>query len=187
MKNETYISIDIETSGPIPGKYSLLSLGGCVVGSPDLTFYREFKPISDNFIPKALEVSGFQMDKLRQSGIEPKQGMQEFKSWIEEFCRDTKPVFVGFNAAFDWSFVNYYFHIFLGDNPFGFSALDIKAYFMGLTGCSWDDTRSSRISQILEIDTNINHNALQDALAQGRLFRKLQVQTRKNAAAPGKF
>ena len=40
-------------------------------------------------------------------------------------------VFVGFNAPFDWSFVNYYFHRFLGHNPFGFTAVDIKAYYMG--------------------------------------------------------
>jgi len=26
--------------------------------------------------------------------------------------------------------VNYYFHKYVGDNPFGFAALDIKAYYM---------------------------------------------------------
>jgi len=175
MKPETLVSVDIETSGPIPGEYSMLSLGACIVGARDVTFYREFRPSSDKFIPEALAVSGLKLSKLSQSGVDPRQGMQEFKDWIETNCRGTKPVFVAFNAPFDWSFVNYYFHFYLGANPFGFSALDIKAYFMGLTGCTWDDTRSSRISEILKVETEIKHNALEDALAQARLFEKMRV------------
>jgi DNA polymerase III epsilon subunit-like protein len=175
MKSETLVSVDIETSGPIPGEYSMLSLGACIVGAVDSSFYREFRPNSDKFIPEALAVSGLQLSKLSQSGADPKQGMQEFKAWIETNCRDTKPVFVAFNAPFDWSFVNYYFHFYLGANPFGFSGLDIKAYFMGLTGCAWDDTRSSRISEILKVKTEIKHNALEDALAQAQLFEKIRI------------
>jgi DNA polymerase III epsilon subunit-like protein len=183
MQLETFISVDIETSGPIPGEYSILSLGACVVGRPDVTFYREFKPTSEKFVPEALAVSGLQMSELRLSGIDPKQGMIEFKHWVETQAKGAKPVFVAFNAPFDWSFVNYYFHIFLGTNPFGFAALDIKAYFMGLTGCTWEDTRSSRISQILKMETDIKHNALQDALAQATLFEKMQFLAGKKERA----
>lgn len=82
-----------------------------------------------------------------------------------------KVVFVGFNAPFDWSFVNYYFHRFLGRNPFGFAALDIKAYYMGVTGCTWSDTRSSRIAAALRPRTHSDHTALHDALHQAELFR----------------
>src|SRR5438552_192307 len=35
---EVYISVDIEASGPIPGEYSLLSLGACVVCKMSETF-----------------------------------------------------------------------------------------------------------------------------------------------------
>jgi len=101
--------------------------------------------------------------------------MDEFRHWVASESKDTKPVFVAFNAPFDWFFVNYYFHTFLGNNPFGFSALDMKAFFMGLMGSSWDDTRSSRISQILSIETEIKHNALGDALAQAKLFEKMHA------------
>jgi ribonuclease T len=34
-KKECLISVDVETSGPIPGDYSMLSLGACVVGGKD--------------------------------------------------------------------------------------------------------------------------------------------------------
>ena len=72
---------------------------------------------------------------------------------------------------FDWSFVNYYFHRFLGRNPFGFAALDIKAYYMGATGCDWGDTRSSRMAAMLKPRRTSGHQALQDALYQAELFR----------------
>jgi len=32
--DELYVSVDVETSGPVPGIYSLLSVGACVVSSP---------------------------------------------------------------------------------------------------------------------------------------------------------
>lgn len=175
MKPETFVSVDVETSGPIPGEYSMLSLGACIVGALDATFYREFQPSSKKFVPEALAVSGLQLSKLSQSGVHPKQGMQELKDWIEAIAQDAKPVFVGFNAPFDWSFVNYYFHVYMGENPFGFSALDIKAYFMGLTGCAWDETRSSQISKTLKVDTDLKHNALKDAIVQARIFEKMQL------------
>ena len=64
MKPERYFSVDIESSGPIPGKYSMLSLGACVLGNPKQEFYVELKPISKNFIPDALKISGFDLDQL---------------------------------------------------------------------------------------------------------------------------
>ncbi|MER8349344.1 3'-5' exonuclease, partial [Acinetobacter baumannii] len=61
--------------------------------------------------------------------------MSRFRAWIDQIAGDDTPVFVGFNAPFDWSFVNYYFHRYTGENPFGFTALDIKALWMGVSGC----------------------------------------------------
>jgi hypothetical protein len=78
---------------------------------------------------------------------------------------------VGLNAPFDWSFVNYYFLKYLGVNPFGFTALDIKALFMGVTGCSWYDTRSSSISKRVHPTLKGDHDALHDARYQAELFR----------------
>jgi DNA polymerase III epsilon subunit-like protein len=78
---------------------------------------------------------------------------------------------VGFNAPFDWSFVNYYFHRFAGKNPFGFTALDIKALYMGATGCSWRNTRSSIISEHLKPTLSGTHDALSDARYQAEILR----------------
>jgi len=40
--------------------------------------------------------------------------MNKFCDWLKEVRGARKPVFVGFNASFDWSFVNWYFVKFLG-------------------------------------------------------------------------
>jgi DNA polymerase III alpha subunit (gram-positive type) len=98
--------------------------------------------------------------------------MQKFQAWLAKAVGDNGiPIFVGFNAAFDWSFINYYFHRFTGANPFGFSALDIKSLYMGVADCSWADTRPSQIAKRLKPQLHGAHDALRDAKYQAELFR----------------
>jgi DNA polymerase III epsilon subunit-like protein len=169
---EVFVSVDVETAGPIPGEFSLLSIGACAISEPAKTFACELKPINRNFDPKALEVAGLSLDDLARTGFEPSDAMRRFADWLSALeGPNASLVFVGFNAPFDWSFVNYYFHRFVGDNPFGFSALDIKALYMGATGCNWGDTRSSKIAERLKPALKGTHNALHDALYQAEIFR----------------
>lgn len=171
-RKEVFISVDVETAGPIPGEFSMLSIGACVVGDPQAEFECTLKPINDNADPAALEVTGLSLEELRRTGREPDAAMRSFAEWVGRVAvPDAAPVFVGFNAPFDWSFVNYYFHRFTGANPFGFTALDIKALWMGVAGCSWADTRSSRMAERLGPSTEGDHNALHDARHQAELFR----------------
>lgn len=174
-KSEVFISVDVESSGPIPGDYSMLSLGACVVGSNGEGFYVEFKPLNDNAVPEAMNVTGFDLATLAEKGERPEAAMNKLAAWVKEVAGDAKPVFVGFNAGFDWSFVNWYFMHFLKDNPFGFAALDIKSYYMGLTGCGWDETKSSRIRPEFQPAKAGDHNALNDARSQGEMFKKMRA------------
>ena len=87
----------------------MLSLGACVIGDEALHFYAELQPINSNAIPKALEISGFTLEQLSEKGEAPKIAMNKFRDWLKEVRGTRKPVFVGFNASFDWSFVNWYF------------------------------------------------------------------------------
>jgi ribonuclease T len=171
-KSEFFISVDVETSGPIAGEYSMLSIGACLATDPTVTFSCLLKPIGEGADPAALEVSGLSMEELAKSGIAPTEAMERFANWLKDIAGyDGQVVFVGLNAPFDWSFVNYYFHRFVGGNPFGFTALDIKALYMGRTGCSWADTRSSRMAERLAPSLHGDHNALRDAQYQAELFR----------------
>ena len=171
-RREIFISVDVETAGPIPGEFSLLSIGACAVFDPTKTFACELKPINENVDPKALEVSGLSLEELTRTGLDPADAMQRFNDWLQKVAGvDGTVVFVGFNAPFDWSFVNYYFHRFAGSNPFGFTALDIKALYMGATGCDWNDTRSSEIAARIKPTLRGDHNALHDAQYQAELFR----------------
>ena len=173
---EILISVDVETSGPIPGEYSLLSIGACAVDDPEQRFECQLKPISDRADPKALEISGLSLERLAETGLAPAEAMARFETWAKaQTGNDSELVFVGFNAAFDWSFVNYYFHRFLGRNPFGFAALDIKAYYMGAAGTNWHDTRSSKMRDALQPTLSGDHDALRDALFQAELFRLVRA------------
>jgi DNA polymerase III epsilon subunit-like protein len=176
--SEAYISIDIEAAGPIPGEYSMLSLGACLVEAPETTFYAEFRPVSDRYVPEALNVGGLSLERLREVGCDPAEAMASLRDWVDEVAGERRAVFVGFNASFDWAFVNWYFHVFLGTNPFGIGALDIKAYYMGLSGVTWAETSSSRLPKEFWPSRAQTHNALDDAIAQAEIFRKLLDATR---------
>lgn len=172
---ELFVSVDVEASGPIPGEFSLLSIGAALVARRETTFYIELKPEGTRHDPEALAVTGFDIDELTRSGVEPGAAMRDFAYWLSESCaQGQKPVFVGLNAAFDWSFVNYYFHKYCGTNPFGFAALDIKALYMGVVGCRWDQTKSSQMAKLLQPELSGTHNALDDARYQAELFLRLQ-------------
>ena len=168
---ELYISVDVETAGPIPAEYSMLSLGACLVNDINKTFYVELKPINSNYIAEALDVCGLSMEYLIEFGTDPLTAMQAFNDWIAAL--KGRPVFVGFNTPFDWSFVNYYFIKYLGNNPFGHNALDLKAYYMGLMRCRWSQTVKGKIPARFKSKLPHTHNALQDAQEQAGLFANL--------------
>jgi DNA polymerase III epsilon subunit-like protein len=173
--NEVLISVDVEASGPIPGEYSMLSIGACRVDDWHKTFECELKPINANYDPAAMEATGLKLDDFKKKGLPPVEGMKLFNQWLkEQEATGGKLVFVGFNAPFDWSFVNYYFLQYLQHNPFGFTSLDIKAYYMGVTGCRWSETSSSQIARDVNPTKIGDHNPLHDAIYQAELFTLIQ-------------
>jgi len=173
---ELYISVDVETSGPIPGEYNLLSIGACLINDPSNTFYIELVPLNENFTPEAMETCNLSLAELRHRGTEPRAAMERFAEWVNESAGGARVIFVGFNAPFDWSFVNYYFIRFLGldANPFGHSAIDIKSYYMGAFHTTWTETSMKRLPpEIHSPDKPLAHNALDDAVQQAEIFERL--------------
>lgn len=178
MKNEIYISVDIETAGPYPAQFSMLSIGACLVEDTGTHFYAELQPDHPDFLPEALKISGLKMASLRVTGQPPFDAMTAFANWISRVVpAGMQPVFVALNAPFDWMFINDYFYRYLGYNPFGHSALDIKAFYMGFAGVSWSETSLRHIARFLHKDTNLVHNALQDAQDQAEIFQEILAQS----------
>lgn len=177
--DETYISVDVETAGPTPSQYSLLSIGACLVSNPEINFYIELQPINDRMLPEAYAIHQLSLDNLRKNGIPPAQAMAAFNSWLGGILpTGRKPVFVAFNAPFDWMFISDYFHRFLGHNPFGHAALDVKAFYMGLCGATWKDTAMKNVAADYLDGRQISHHALEDACDQALIFTRLYNQAR---------
>jgi DNA polymerase III epsilon subunit-like protein len=167
-----YISVDVETAGPNPADYALLAIGACTLDEPPEEFYIEIQPKSLAILPEAYTIHQLDPERLQETGVPPLSAMRQFAEWIERVTPPkAQPVCVALNAPFDWMFINDYFFHYLGRNPFGHSALDIKAFYMGLHGVSWDETGYRQISGRYRFQRQLEHNALQDARDQGRLFK----------------
>lgn len=184
MPAETYICVDVETAGPTPGQFALLSIGACLVDSSrDLTrtFYIELQPDRPETLPEAMAIHGLSMDALQENGVPPQVALQAFADWTRAVTpAGRRPVFVALNAPFDWMFVSEYFQRYLGMNPFGHSALDIKAYYMGLTGVAWSETSMRHISAHFLQEKHLQHNALSDAQDQAEIFMQILQQARND-------
>jgi ribonuclease T len=168
-----YISVDVEASGPNPGGYSLLSIGACTVTKPRSSFYVELRPVNEGFTPEAMAINGLSLEELAVRGLPPSEAMASFERWLQQLPGATKPIFVAFNAAFDWMFVCDYFHRYLGRNPFGHSPLDIKALYMGLHGVTWaESTLRHAIGRYLHSQP-LTHHALDDATVQADIFETM--------------
>lgn len=150
------IMIDIESDGPIPGDYSMVCFGAVLVDEKlDKTFYGQLKPINANWVPEALAVSGFTREEC-QGFNDPKQEMERFNIWLSENSR-SKPIFYSDNNGFDWQFINWYFHHFTGNNPFGYSSTNIGSLYKGLVGDMFKNFKHLR-------KTSHTHNPVDDAM-----------------------
>jgi len=180
---ERYISIDVETAGPLPREYSLLAIGAVTVFEPIQSIYLELQPVNDNFTEEALRISGLSLEELKRGGLLPAEAMSRFAAWITEVTpAGHEPVFVAFNAPFDWMFVNDYFHNYLGHNPFGHKALDVKAFYMGLRGSCWHETSMNAVTRHYIGERALTHHALQDAIDQAEIFRLMLAEAKARNA-----
>jgi len=127
----SYIVVDVEADGPIPHKFSMVCFGAVLVTPGlDKTFYGRTRPVSREWIPEALAVSGFTREQ-HESFEEPALVIRQFADWLGKTCTG-RPTFISDNLAFDWQWINYYFHYFAGKNPFGFSGRRIGDLYCGM-------------------------------------------------------
>ena len=150
-----YIMVDVETDGPIPGDYSMISFGAVLVDEQlDKTFYGQLKPISEQYIPEALAVSGFSRQETLAFD-DPQTVMTNFAAWIKNVAKD-RPVFISDNNGFDWMFICWYFHHFTKANPFGFSSQNLGSMYKGLVKDTFQNFKHLR-------KTKHTHHPVDDA------------------------
>lgn len=152
-----YIMVDVESDGPIPGDYSMVSFGAVVVSEwLQTSFYSGvLRPISDKWDPAALSVSGHTRDAML-TGEEPAAVMAKFNDWITHNV-PKRPIFISDNNGFDWSFINWYFHHFVGRNPFGFSSQNLNSLYKGMQRDYYASFKSLR-------KTKHTHHPVDDAM-----------------------
>ena len=154
----SYIVVDVESDGPIPHKYSMVCFGAVVL-EPSLskTFYGKVKPISEVHNPDALAISGFTRPD-HEGFDDPKVVMELFADWLTQNSKG-RPIFISDNPAFDWQWINWYFHTYLGKNPFGFSARRIGDLYCGM---KMDAGLNAEWKKLFRKTTH-DHNPVNDA------------------------
>lgn len=171
--------VDVESDGPCPGLYSMISFGAVLLdGNHQTTFLGEVHPLEGAArIEEAAAVSGVSREK-HESFEYPGKVMKRFKTWIEQNNSEGRATMISDNPAFDWQFINYYFHKFVGDNPFGFSARRIGDIYSGLAknlkaSSDWKKLR----------ETKHDHNPVNDSIGNAEAIIKFCK--KYNVTVPG--
>jgi hypothetical protein len=185
-KVDAYFSADVETDGPIPGPFSMLSFGIVYAGSfdglhfdrpkaYDRSLYKELKPISENFEPEALFINGLDRDRLSREGEAPKKAMTETCRWVNEVAGVARPVLVAYPLSFDWTWLYWYFVRFSAEgSPFDYSrCFDIKTALAVKASIPISEAGRSRIIPSLRSKRPHSHHALDDAIEQAELFANI--------------
>jgi hypothetical protein len=183
---EVYFSIDIEADGPIPGVNNMLSLGAAAFaedGEMLSTFSVNLETLEGaTSDPDTMEWWTRQPAAwlaCRKDLERPEDGIRCFVSWVQQVCvirpGTPKPVFVGYPAGFDFTFVYWYLIKFMGPgkSPFSFAALDIKSFAMAVMGCRFRDVGKRMMKAFMPKDLPHTHVAVDDAIEQGHLFMNL--------------
>ena len=172
---EIYLSTDIEADGPIPGPHSMLSFAtAAYLADKTLvgTFSANLQLLEGaTGHPQTMAWWLTQPEAwvaCRENQRDPAEAMADYLIWIKSL--PGKPVFVAFPAGFDFMFVSWYLYFFTGENPFSFSALDIKSYAMAVLKTEFRQTTKRKMPQRWFDPLPHTHVALDDALEQGALF-----------------
>lgn len=203
MANTLYISLDVEASGPVPGMFSLLAIGGCAVVDDgnearlleggDNEFKVLLKPLANAKVdPEAIKYAGGLVpEELEETGQHPRLAFLALIEWVERLRTSVganRAHFLAHAASFDWMYIRWYFELLGLPSVFGFAGIDIKAFAMGALGITWEETSKDALGQRMglePVDPLRLHDPLYDAHYQARLFAAL-VNARRRLPDPSR-
>ena len=162
----SYFVVDVESDGQIIGKHSMVCFGVVrLTPALDITFYGKTKPISKDFVPSALAVSGFSREE-HEKFDDPFIVMDNFANWLKEHSIG-KPILISDNNGYDASWINYYFHVYHHGNPFGWSSRRIGDLYCGMMKDTWANWKHLRV-------TRHSHHPVDDAMGNAEALLKMK-------------
>lgn len=173
-KPEVYVSLDIEADGPVPGLNNMLSLGAAVIDrhetvldrfSVNLKLLPEASPHPDTMDWWATQPDAWAA--CRSDPQEPDEAMQAFDTWLASATTYGKLVPMGYPAAYDFMWVNWYLVRFVGHCRLGFSCLDLKSFAMAHLKLDYRSAAKKRFPKDWFGETAHSHIAVEDAIEQG--------------------
>ncbi len=183
---DAYFSADVETDGPIPGPFSILSFALVYAGSFDgdrfvrperleLTYYAELKPISEAWEEEALAVNKLDRQRLLREGSDPHAEMSCAAEWVRRIAEGRRPILVAYPLSFDWTWLYWYFVNFSASgSPFNHSGcFDIKTAFAIKADVPIARAGRDQVFPNLLPHRPHTHHALDDAMEQAELFANL--------------
>lgn len=196
---DIYVSVDIEADGPIPGPYSMLSIGAAAFQmrdtieqcrQPVATFEMNLEPLPGAAQhPDTMEWWGKQDPKVWEyvtcNPKPPQDVMQAFKGWVQAL--PGKPVMLTY-PTWDYMWVHWYLINYCGrPSPLGFDALDMKSYAYaaldamgGLGRRKFRSVSKSRMPRWMKEGCPPHtHKALDDATEQGIQMMNLMFKFRE--------
>ena len=181
-KRIIYVSVDVETDGPLPGVNSLLSLGAAAFELPSRTPLSTFEinfedlegAVQDESTMKWWATQETAWYAATNGAVDCQTASLAYHDWLTKLSKDhggARVVMVGYPASFDFQFSHWYLVKFAGNDPMGFSALDIKTLAADRLGVPYNEaTKRNMPRRWFEGAPKHTHKALDDALGQGVLF-----------------
>lgn len=183
---DVYFSADVETDGPIPGPFSMLSFALVYAGrfdgktferpdSYDLHFRAELRPISHEYQAEALRVNRLDRERLCREGQDPEKAMTEAAHWVRSVASGGRPVVVAYPLSFDWTWLYWYFIRFSAEgSPFNHSGcFDIKTAYAVKASVPIAEAGRRQLESTLRPPGSHTHDALEDAIEQAQIFANL--------------
>lgn len=186
VRKDAYFSADVETDGPIPGPYSMLSFALVFAGIYDgkkfyrpknfkSVFYAELQPISEEYQEDALSVNKLDRNKLMLSGKKPETAMRDASDWVKSTSGDATPVLAAYPLSFDWTWLYWYFERFLDEkSPFNHSrCFDIKTAISTISGIPISEASRKTLPPEFRSNFEHSHHAVHDATEQADILAKI--------------
>lgn len=186
----TYISIDIETDGPLIGKNSMLSLGAAAFSfnyldgkDPFSTFEVNLEPLPGS-IPDQATIDEFWVKfpeawKLATENQKPAyDAINSFLTWYQELPNEK--IIAGYPSCFDFAWLRHYVILLTGKDSLKHESLDIKSLASAALKKPFNEVKTSRMpKEWRNKKARVNHKAVDDAISQGvmlmEVLRSLQL------------